>query len=170
MDFNRTLNLRCRIVAVVFAVAMLLGLSVLAGPTTATAARASAAKPGLLKGNPSNKRLATEFLRLLKNKDQAGLRRFLDHDFLLQRTDEYLTKKEYLANPSVVEAFKVRRIVGIRKAKNVRVVRFEASTSQTINGKPVAGGWLNRLSTFVKTKGAWRLVAHANFAAPAPPV
>ncbi len=155
---------------VVFAcfMAMLLGLSALAGPTPASAAQTSAAKSGVLKGNPTNKRLATEFLRLLKNEDTDGLRRFLDPDFILQRQTEYLNKQEYLADPSVVEAFKVRNVIVIRRG-NVRVVRFEAETSQLINGEKVAGGWLNRLSTFVKTKRGWRLLAHANFAAPAPP-
>lgn len=168
MDFSRNTNLRCRLAAVACAGTMMLGLGLLSGPSTADAAKASATKPGLLNGKPTNKRLATEFLRLLKNEDMAGLRRFLDPDFILQRTDEYLNKKEYLANPSVVEAFEVRNIIGIRKGNNVRIVRFEAQTSQTINGEPVAGGWLNRLSTFVRTNGRWRLVAHANFAAPAP--
>ncbi len=50
---------------------------------------------------------------------------------------------------------------------NTRVVRFDANTSQLINGVPVEGGWVPRLSTFVKTKGAWRLVGHANFSVPA---
>ena len=128
-------------------------------------------KNGVLKGNPTNKVLASEFLLLLKAKNQNGLKRFLDPDFILQRTTEYLNKKEYLANPSVVDALQGRGTSSaIRKSTNVRIIRFEAETTQLINGEPVAGGWLPRLSTFVKDKksGAWKLVAHANFAAPAP--
>ena len=145
---------------------MLLGLSVLAGPVTANAAKASAPKPGLLKGNPTNKRLATEFLRLLKTKDQAGLKRFLDPAFLLQRANgEYLTKPQYLADPSVVEDFRVRGVVG-KRAGNVRVIRFEANNIQTIDGVPVPAAWIPRISTFTKASGAWRLIGHANFTDP----
>lgn len=163
-----TAEVRRSLVAFVCASAVLFCLVALAGPITAGAAGTSAAKSGVIKGNPTNKRLATEFLRLLRNEDTAGLRRFLDPDFILQRQSEYLNKREYLANPSVVEAFKVRNIVVIRRG-DVRVVRFEAQTSQLINGERVAGGWLNRLSTFTRTRRGWRLLAHANFAAPAPP-
>lgn len=137
--------------------------------TTTDASAAKPAKSGVLKGNPSNKRLATEFLRLLKAEDVPGLSRFFDPAFLLQRGDgSYLNKKEYLAEPSVVEAFKVQNIVGTRnKAGDVRVVRFDAETTQTVDGVPVPGGWIPRISTFVKNKnGVWRLIAHANFLKP----
>jgi hypothetical protein len=143
----------------------LLGLAA-AGATGPVTVPEAAAKPGLLNGNPSNKKLATEFLRLLKAKDQAGLRRFLDAKFILQRGDgTYLTKKQYLAEPARVDAFRVRNIV-VKRQRNVRVVRFEANTTQFIDGEAVPGGWIPRLSTFVRSDGAWRLIAHANFLLP----
>ena len=124
-------------------------------------------KSGVIRGNPTNKRLATEFLKLLQAKDVPGLNRFLDPAFLLQRGNgTWLDKKGYLAEPAIVDAYEVRNIV-VTRSGNVRVVRFEANTTQIIEGEPVPGGWIPRLSTFVRNKnGNWRLIAHANFLLP----
>ncbi|MBK5233763.1 MAG: nuclear transport factor 2 family protein [Thermoleophilia bacterium] len=166
MKFSRAADMRRKLITIACAMAILLGLGVLAGPVTANAAQTSAAKSGVLKGNPTNKRLATEFLRLLKAEDTAGLKRFLDPAFLLQRASgEYLTKSQYLADPSVVEDFRVRGVVGKRSGK-VRVIRFEANNIQTIDGVPVPAAWIPRISTFSKESGAWRLIGHANFTEP----
>ena len=96
-----------------------------------------------------------------------GLNRFLDPAFLLQRGNgTWLDKKGYLAEPAIVDAYEVRNIV-VTRSGNVRVVRFEANTTQIIEGQPVPGGWIPRLSTFVRNKnGNWRLIAHANFLLP----
>ncbi|MGK2954850.1 MAG: nuclear transport factor 2 family protein [Solirubrobacterales bacterium] len=167
MDQIRTSSLRSRIVAFACAFAMLLGIGALAGASPSTALAGSGSpKSGVLKGNPTNKRLATEFLRLLKAEDTAGLKRFLDPAFLLQRANgEYLTKPQYLADPSVVEDFRVRGIVG-KRSGNVRVIRFEANNIQTIDGIPVPAAWIPRISTFTKASGSWRLISHANFTEP----
>ena len=123
-------------------------------------------KNGILKGNPSNKVLASEFLLLLKAENKTGLKNFLDKAFLLQRGDgSYLNKKQYLADPSIVDSYKIRNIVATRKG-NVRVMRYEANTVQIVNGQDVPGGWIPRLSTYVKTNGKWTLISHANFLLP----
>ena len=147
----------------------LLAVALLAGPSQMVPdAPAATAKSGVLKGWPTKQRLATEFLRLLKNEDQAGLKRFLDPAFLLQRGDgTYLTKPQYLLDPALVSSFRVRNIVATYNS-NVRVLRFEAKTDQVIDGNPVPGVWIPRLSTFIRTNGVWRLIAHANFLAPPP--
>jgi len=125
-------------------------------------------KSGVLKGNPTNKRLASEFLRLLKAEDTPGLKRFLDPAFLLQRANgDYLTKPQYLADQAVVEDFRIRGVVG-KRSGNVRVIRFEANNIQTIDGVPVPAAWIPRISTFTKAGGAWRLIGHANFTDPVP--
>ena len=134
------------------------------------ASAAKTFKSGVIRGNPTNKRLATEFLKLLQAKDVPGLNRFLDPAFLLQRGNgTWLDKKGYLAEPAIVDAYEVRNIV-VTRSGNVRVVRFEANTTQIIEGEPVPGGWIPRLSTFVRNKnGNWRLIAHANFLLPPAP-
>ncbi len=125
-------------------------------------------KVPLLTGNPSNKRLASEFLMMLKAEDMAGLKIFLAPQFLIQRGDgTYLNKSQYLKDPSEVDSFKIRGVVG-HDDGDIRVIRFEANTVQRIEGKEVAGGWIPRLSTFVKEEGIWKLIAHANFLLPPP--
>ena len=116
--------------------------------------------------NPSDKRLASEFLRLLQAKDAAGLRAFLSPAFLLQRADgTWLGKEAYLANPAVVESYTVSEVDGTR-TKNVRVIRYTVQTRQTIDGQQVSADPVPRISTYVKRKRTWQLVAHANFNAP----
>ncbi len=125
-------------------------------------------KVPLLYGNPSDKRLASEFLMMLQAEDMAGLKIFLAPGFLIQRGDgTYLNKSQYLADPSEVDSFKIRGVVGTREG-DIRVIRFEANTQQRIEGKTVAGGWIPRLSTFIKEEGVWKLIAHANFLLPPP--
>jgi hypothetical protein len=98
----------------------------------------------------------------------AGLKIFLAPQFLIQRGDgSYLDKTQCLADPSEVDSFKIRGVVGTRDA-DIRIIRFEANTKQRIEGKEVAGGWIPRLSTFVKEEGVWKLIAHANFLLPPP--
>lgn len=113
--------------------------------------------------NPSNRQLASEFLRLLQAKDMPGLRAFLSPAFILQRADgTFLTKKQYLADPSQVTSFKVTDVHGTRTG-DVRVIRYTAQTDQTIDGKKITGAPVPRLSTFVKVRRTWQIVAHANF-------
>jgi hypothetical protein len=128
----------------------------------ATAAPAQAA----LRGNPSDKRLASEFLRLLHAEDTAGLRAFLSPAFLIQRADgSWLTKAQYLEAPAKIESYTVSEVHGTRTG-DTRVVRYTVQTMQTIDGQPFSADPVPRLSTFVKRRGAWRLVSHANFNAP----
>lgn len=147
--------------------ALAVGAFATTGATGATKADPQTKVP-LLHGEPSNKRLASEFLLMLEAEDMVGLKAFLAPQFLLQRGDgNYLNKQQYLADPSEVDSFKIRGVVGTR-AGDFRVIRFEANTKQRIEGKEVAGGWIPRLSTFVKNEGVWTLISHANFLLPPP--
>lgn len=88
---------------------------------------------------------------------------FLSPAFLLQRSDgTFLTKDEYLANPSVVDSFKISEVHGTRTG-DVRVVRYTAQTDQTIDGQQITGEPVPRLSTFIRHGKTWQLVSHANF-------
>jgi hypothetical protein len=130
----------------------------------AVSAASAAAKLG---PNPSDKRLASEFLRLLHVKDMRGLRAFLSPALLLQRPDgTWLTKQQYLAAPATIESYTVTDVHGTRTG-DVRVIRYTVQTRQTINGQPFSADPVPRLSTYVKARGTWRIVAHANFNAPA---
>ncbi|MCW2989965.1 MAG: hypothetical protein JWM73_559 [Solirubrobacterales bacterium] len=131
----------------------------------AISAAPAAAKLG---PNPSDRKLATEFLRLLHTDDTAGLRAFLSPQLLLQRADgTWLTKKQYLANPAHIESYSVSDVHGTRSG-GVRVVRYTVVTRQTIDGQLFSADPVPRLSTYVKVKRTWQLIAHANFNAPVP--
>lgn len=128
-----------------------------------------AAAPAQAKLGPraTDTQLASEFLRLLHTQDSAGLKKFLDPAFLTQRADgSYLTKAQYLKNPAVVQDYTVSDVFGTRHG-NVRVLRYTVVTSEIINGQQMTDAPVARLSTFVRHGKTWRLIAHANFIAPA---
>ena len=129
----------------------------------ALSAAPAAAKLG---PDPSNKRLANEFFRLLHAEDVPGLRAFLAPAFLLQRADgTWLTKDPYLEDPATIESYSITDVFGTRQ-RNVRVVRYTVVTRQTIDGQEFSNDPVPRISTYVKFKRTWRLIAHANFNAP----
>jgi hypothetical protein len=109
--------------------------------------------------------LAGEFLRILEAKDQTALARFLAPQFLLQRPDgTYLTRDQYLLNPARVDDFTLTDVAGTRTG-DVRVIRYTVNAVQFIDGRQVTQAPVPRISTYIYRGGAWRLVAHANFAA-----
>ncbi|HEY8582374.1 MAG TPA: nuclear transport factor 2 family protein [Capillimicrobium sp.] len=139
-------------------------LGALAGAALIAAPAAQAALPG----NPSNQRLASEFLRLLQAEDRVGLDAFLNPAFLLQRPDgTWMTKREYLADPATIESYTVSDVHGTR-TRDVRVIRYTVVTRQTVGGQQLSEAPVPRISTYVKRRGGWEMVAHANFNAPTP--
>jgi hypothetical protein len=145
---------------------LLLGaLAALALVVPAAHAAPKPSSPEMAKRNVSDTVLASEFLRILKAKDQTALARFLSADFLLQRPDgTYLTRDQYLANPARVDDFSLTDVVGTRTG-DVRVIRYTVNAVQFIDGQQVTQDPVPRISTYVWRGGAWRIVAHANFAA-----
>ena len=113
----------------------------------------------------SDRELASELPRLLKNKDIKGLDEFLSPAFQLQRTDgSFLTKKEYLENPSQVDEFEILELSGTRYG-NTRVIRFVARVTATVNGKRTGDDPSPRLATYVWNGERWQLAAYANYVA-----
>jgi len=133
-------------------------------PATAQAAP-KPSSPAMASKNVSDTALANEFLRILKAKDQTALARFLSPQLILQRPDgSYLTRSEYLANPARVDDYALTDVVGTRTG-DVRVIRYTVTATQFIDGQQVTQDPVPRISTYVYRGGAWRIVAHANFAA-----
>ena len=133
-------------------------------PATAQAAP-KPSSPAMAKKHVSDTALANEFLRILKAKDQTALARFLSPQLLLQRPDgSYLTRSEYLANPARVDDYTLSDVVGTRTG-DVRVIRYTVTATQFIDGQQVTQDPVPRISTYIYRGGAWRIVAHANFAA-----
>ena len=144
---------------------LLLGaLAALALVAPAAHAAPRPSSPELAKKNVSDTVLASEFLRILKANDQTALARFLSPQFLLQRPDgSYITRDQYLLNPSRVEDYNVTDVVGTRTG-NVRVIRYTVNTTQFQNDQQITQDPVPRISTYIWRGGAWRIVAHANFA------
>jgi hypothetical protein len=148
---------RCIAVAVVIAV-----LSVLAAGAQAAPRPSS---PAMAQRDAPDEVLAREFLRINQAGDGVALRRLLSPAFLIQRSDgTYLTRAEYLQRPSRIEAFDLADIAGTR-SRGVRVIRYTLTATIEVDGRRLAQDPVARLSTFVWRGGAWRLIAHSNFAA-----
>ena len=144
---------------------LLIAIAALALIAPAAGAAPRPSSPQMADKNAPDSVLANEFLRILKAKDQTALARFLSPRLLLQRPDgSYLTRDQYLANPARVDDYSLTDVVGTRTG-NVRVIRYTVTAVQFIDGQQVTQDPVPRISTYVYRGGAWRLVAHANFAA-----
>jgi hypothetical protein len=135
----------------------------LIAPTAQAAPHPSS--PEMARKNVSDTALAGEFLRILEAKDHTALARFLSPQFLLQRPDgTFLTRDQYLRNPARVDDFSLTHVLGTRTG-DVRTIRYTVNAIQFIDGQQVTQDPVARISTYVWRGGAWRIVAHANFAA-----
>jgi hypothetical protein len=135
-------------------------------PPAATAQAAPhPSSPQMAHRNAPDRVLAEEFLRINQAGDGVARRRLLPPDLLLQRSDgTYLTRAEYLQRPSKIDRFEVTDVVGTR-TRDLRVIRYTLTATIEIDGRPISQDPAPRLSAFVWRGGAWRLVAHGNFAA-----
>jgi hypothetical protein len=108
-------------------------------------------------------RLITDFFVLLRNKDAAGLQRFLSPAFQIQRADGSAAgKADYLAALPTVTTFTLTNVVATQTGGAI-VVRYLAQATGLVNGKPYTPGPAPRLSVFAWTGTRWQLAAHANF-------
>jgi hypothetical protein len=112
--------------------------------------------------------LADRFLKLITDRDVAGLRSFLADGFVLQRADgTHVLKNEYLTRLPELGAYTIADVVATQQ-DNVLVVRWMLSINQVIDGRAFSTAPAPRLSTFVWSDGSWHLIAHANFNTPTP--
>lgn len=116
----------------------------------------------------TGRELAIDFLDMLQRSDAAALEDFLAPAFQLQRADgSGYDRDEYLANPAIVNTFEVGDEVFASQQDDVLVVRWGAQVNEITEGTKLSEVYAPRLSTFVWSDGAWRLLAHANFNPPA---
>ncbi|MFL5912397.1 MAG: nuclear transport factor 2 family protein [Gaiellaceae bacterium] len=113
--------------------------------------------------NVAGSRLVDDFFTLLVHKDAAGLQRFLSPAFQVQRADGSAAGKSvYLAALPTVTAFTITNLAATQTG-GVIVVRYLATATGLVNGKPYTPGPAPRLSVFTWTGAQWQLAAHANF-------
>jgi Domain of unknown function (DUF4440) len=145
--------------------AVLIAAIAMVGLTPAALVAPAAARPAPRHSSPlaTAKRLVTQYVTLVKRKDVAGLRRFISPAFLLQRADgSWQTKGQFLDNLPDVHSFSLAKFAA-RQTGPVLVVRYLATVTGTVNGKPYTPGPAPRLSVFVSNGRAWQIVAHSNF-------
>jgi len=149
--------MRRRLVVVVSCTILLLS-SALALAPAAGAARAQNSDPVT-----TGKALVTQFFTLIQNKDAAGLDKMLSPAFQLERADGTgSAKAEYLQNLPTLNSFELTDF-SAKRVGSVLVVRYLATASGVVNGKPYTPGPAPRLSVFVRNGKRWQIVAHANF-------
>jgi hypothetical protein len=144
------------------AVAATCTIVLLAGALTlapsAAAARADSSDPTTLGTS-----LATQFFTLIQKKDTAGLDKFMSPAFQLERADGTgSSKADYLKSLPTVNSFELSSF-SAKRLGSVLVVRYLATATGVVNGKPYTPGPAPRLSVFVRNGKRWQIVAHANF-------
>ena len=145
-----------------FAAVVAAGALVLVGvlPAGAGAGTGSLGQPRSI----GDEALLTQFFDLLEAKDVDGLARYLSPAFVLQRTDgTTVTKAEYLASPSTVNALTLHEVDGTR-VRNVRVIHALVTSDTVIEGQPVLSTNSPRLATYEWNGKRWQMTSYANFA------
>jgi ketosteroid isomerase-like protein len=140
-------------------------MSCLIVATGALAASPAAAAPRAPSSDDvtTGKALVTQFFTLIQKKDTAGLDKMLSPAFQLERADGTGSgKAEYLKALPTLNSFELSDFSASRVG-NVLVVRYLATATGVVNGKPYAPGPAPRLSVFARNGKKWQIVAHANF-------
>src|SRR5438128_1537047 len=144
--------------AVVVSCTILLMASALVLASPATASPAPSSDPVA-----TGKALVTQFFTLVQKKDTAGLDKMLSPAFQLERADGSGSgKADYLKSLPTVTSFDLKDF-SAQRAGSVLVVRYLATATGLVNGKPYTPGPAPRLSVFVRNGTRWQIVAHANF-------
>lgn len=119
--------------------------------------------PRITNPTPTARVLVNRYLTLLKNKDHAGLVRFLAPGFQIERADgSGAGKVAYLAKLPTVDSFAVSDLTATN-ANGAIVARYTSVVEGVVNGKPYTPGPAPRLSVFTWNGTRWQLTAHANF-------
>ncbi len=109
--------------------------------------------------------LVQRFFTLLHNRDTKGLNALLAPSFQVVRANGGVQDKaSYLADPPRIAVFAISKLKG-SQAGGVLVVSYQVAVAETVAGIKQPTTWAPRLSVFQQQKGAWHLVAHANFGA-----
>lgn len=154
-------------VAAVATTLLLVPATATSAPTVDATPRAAATQQAA--NQKLGRQLVDRFWRLLKEKDQAGLRAFLSPAFQIQRADgsganrnQYVPSvgKSVVINDYTLSGFKVTR------AGDILVARFIVVTTEIINGQSYTKAAMPRIATFAYDDMQWRMTSNANFNAP----
>lgn len=139
---------------------------VLAG-SAACSSPGEAAAPQLSDPSKTGQELVQNYMTMLAEGDAEGLEQFFSDAFLRQGAEGLFSNKEnYLAALPTVSGFTIQDVTAQQDGAGL-VVHWSVSVEETIDGKVLQTTPAPRLSTFIWSDGAWRLLAHANFNPPA---
>jgi len=155
---------RGRLLAVVLACAATVTFGVGSSASGATAhAVQDHSAPKLTNPTATAKPLVNRFFTLVQHKDVAALAKFVSPAFQLERADGTGSgKTAYLAALPSVQTFEIANLSATQSG-SVLVVRYVATATGIVNGKPYTPGPAPRLSVFTWNGSAWQIAAHANF-------
>lgn len=106
------------------------------------------------------------FFQDLRDDNTADLEALLSPAFQVTRANgSTANKAEYLANLPRVDNYVISDVSATRNG-DVMVVKYNVTTTETIDGKPYSGNPTGRMSVFQWDGSSWQLVAHANFNSP----
>ena len=144
----------------VIALACALALATVSLPAFASPARTA---PKLANPAKRGAALVHRFFVLIQNKDVPALRRFLTPAFQVERADgSGAGKKEYLGKLATIQKFQLDDVHATQAGGSL-VVRYRATVTGFLNGRPYTPGPAPRLSAFSWNGKRWQLIAHANF-------
>ena len=124
--------------------------------------------PELRNPDAKGRKLATEFVTIVQDRDIDELGAFLDPAFQIQRADgSGGNRKEYLARPTTIDTFELGPTVHAVQDGDLLTVRWSLKISETIKNEQYSEAEAPRLSVFRWDGRRWRLAAHANFNVPA---
>jgi hypothetical protein len=133
----------------------------------AVPAAAADAPPSTQKTHARAQQLLEKFFDMLTPPDVPALRKFLSSAYIVQRANgDFVTKSEFLANPSVLESYELSNLEATRTGP-VIVARYDLVADVTIDGQDYSTEPAPRLAVFHKGEQGWQLVAYANFNVPA---
>lgn len=111
--------------------------------------------------------LVTDWLTALRDEDSDAIAEALAPNFQIQRADGSGTDRAgYLADPAVVEDFRIADDITARQDGDTLTVRWSLEVSETIDGRQYDNVRAPRLTAFVWRDGAWQILAYGNFNPP----
>ena len=156
------MRVRLLVGALAYAVVLALGVGASAGAAAAHPVEQRSA-PKLTNPTATAKPLVNRFFTLVQHKDVAALAKFMSPAFQLERADGTGTDKAtYLTALPTVQTFEITNL-SAAESGSVLVVRYLATATGIVNGKPYTPGPAPRLSVFTWNGSSWQIAAHANF-------
>lgn len=165
MSLGGTMKRNSMIVGVVTAGVALAAIPMAAPATAATSTKTIVCQlpPKGTDANAVASSLVGKFFNLIKAKDSAGMKKFLDPAWIAQTGDG--TGRDRATFPTdmpTINAFVVDK-VNARLSDFLLTTRYLSKVDGSIAGKPYSTDFAPRLSTFSYCTGAWKMVSQANF-------